>query len=103
MVDEEKFWKIVESQIQLVKEKEREMGGDVDIQIQYSSEMSVLPFSFIIPEHAEYSFKTYHSDGSKIEHAGEPLGIVSEKKGEINFTRDLDDCEKSNMIFHFGD
>ena len=45
-IDEETFWKIVESQLKLVREKEEELGGEVNIEIQYSAEMSALPFLF---------------------------------------------------------
>lgn len=90
IIDEERFWEIVESQSKLLREKERELGGEANIEIQYSTEMSVLPFLFFVPEHAEYFFKMYHSDGSEIDHACEPLGIVSERKSGINLMRDLD-------------
>ncbi len=88
-INEELFWKIAESQLKIVREKERELGGDVNIEIQYSTEMSVLPFLFFAPEYAEYSFKTYRSDGSEINHAWESLGTVSERRSGINLIHSL--------------
>jgi hypothetical protein len=89
-IDEEKFWKIAESQLKLVREKETELGGELNIEIQYSTEMSVLPFLFFVPEHAVYSFKTYHSDGSEVNHVWEPLGTISERRNGVSLIHKLD-------------
>lgn len=96
IIDDEHFWKIAESQMQLVKEKEKELGGSVDIvQINYSTQMSVLPFLFFAPEEATYAFKVYRSDGSEILTKGDNLGVVWEKKNGIAIVRDLDHVERS--------
>jgi hypothetical protein len=94
-VNDAHFWSIVESQIQLIRDKEKELGGSLDVpEIHYSTEMSVLPFIFFVPENAKYSLKRYTSDGSEIKTEMEPLGIVWEKKSGNNFVRDLDPDEK---------
>ena len=98
IIDEKLFWKIAESKLQLVREKEKELGGEIDIsEIHYSTRMSVLPFLFFIPQCAEYSFKAYYSDGSEIPIEGEGLmGVVWERKDGINFIRDLDHNERAD-------
>jgi hypothetical protein len=51
MIDETEFWNIVNSQIQLVKKEEKELGGALDFasEIRYSTKMSKLPFLFFAP------------------------------------------------------
>jgi hypothetical protein len=91
IINEEQFWKIAESQVQLIREKEKELGSDMDIEgIQYSTNMSILPFPFFAPEFADYNFKAYRPDGSEVLTQGEgAIGVVWEKKNGINFIREL--------------
>jgi hypothetical protein len=70
IIDERQFWDIVEFCIELTKGKEKELGGKLEVEIPYSTEMSALPFLFFAPEKAEYSFKAYRSDGSEIRTEG---------------------------------
>jgi hypothetical protein len=94
-INDAHFWNIAESQTQLIREKEKDLGGSLDVpEIHYSTEMSVLPFIFFVPKNAKYSFKRYRSDGSEIETKMEPLGIVWEKKSGNDLMRDLDPDEK---------
>ena len=80
-----------------IREKEKELGGYLDIggEINYSTEMSELPFLFFAPQNAEYSFKKYRSDGYEIRSEGGLLGVVWEKKNGINFIRDLNPNERN--------
>ena len=97
IINETQFWNIAKSQIQLIREKEKQLGGCLDIasEIYYSTKMSALPFLFFAPDKAEYSFKGYRSDGSEIQTEGGLLGVVWEKKNGINFMRDIDSEEKN--------
>jgi hypothetical protein len=89
IINEEQFWKIAESQVQLIREKEKELGSEVDIEgIHYSTNMSILPFPFFAPEFADYNFKAYRPDGSEVLIQG-AIGVVWEKKNGINFIREL--------------
>ena len=97
IINEEQFWKIVESQILLVREKERELGGEVDIEgIHYSTNMSALPFLFFVPDFAGFDFKAYRPDGPEVPIRGEgAVGVVWERKNGINFIRDLNYEERA--------
>jgi hypothetical protein len=95
------FRKIAESEIKLLKEKERTQGGALDIsEVRYSNEMDVLPFLFFLPvtvdptQKAYYVFKRYASDGK--ENAVMPVGIVSERDEHgSEITRALNEDEKN--------
>jgi hypothetical protein len=75
------FTKIAESEIKLLKEKERTQGGALDIsEVRYSNEMSVLPFLFFLPltepsQEVYYAFKRYDQDGKEVD--VRPVGIAS--------------------------
>jgi hypothetical protein len=93
------FRKIAESEIKLLKEKERTQGGALDIsEVRYSNEMSVLPFLFFLPfnepnQKAYYNFKRYASDGKEI--AVMPVGMVSERdEYGSEITRALNEDER---------
>jgi hypothetical protein len=90
---DEYFWKVAEFCIQLIKEKESELGGDLDVEIPHPTGFSSLPFLFFFPEKAEYSFKAYHSDGSEVPLQSELSGVVWQRKDGINLMRDLDSIE----------
>jgi hypothetical protein len=84
------------SQLQLVREKEKELGGVLDVsEIHYTTMMSVLPFLFFVPDGAKYFFRAYYLDGSEVPTEGRLLGAVWERKNGINLIRDLDTNEKS--------
>jgi hypothetical protein len=97
------FRKIAESEIKLLKEKERTQGGALDIsEVRYSNEMSVLPFLFFLPfteptQKAYYELKKYTSDGKVF--AVRPVGIVSERDEHgSEITRALNKDEKNYSI-----
>ena len=91
------FRNILDCQIQLAKEKEKELGGALDFaaEIDYSTVMSVLPFLFFVSDEAEYSFKAYRCDGSEVESDLRIVGVANERKNGFNFIRDLDSNEKN--------
>jgi hypothetical protein len=77
IIDESQFWSIAQSQIQLVIEKEKELGGYLDLaEIGYSTNLSALPFLFFAPEHCDYAFKKYRSDGSEVNTEGGVSGSL---------------------------
>ncbi|MGB7957149.1 MAG: hypothetical protein WCF23_24505 [Candidatus Nitrosopolaris sp.] len=83
--------------IQLIREKEKELGGNLEVEIPYSTKMSALLFLFFAPGNAEYSFKAYRSDDSEIRTEGTLLGVIWEKKKGINFIRDFDSNESNSI------
>ena len=93
------FRKIAESEIKLLKEKERTL--DIS-EVRYSNEMSVLPFLFFLPfteptQKAYYELKKYTSDGKVF--AVRPVGIVSERDEHgSEITRALNEDEKNYSI-----
>jgi hypothetical protein len=93
IIDEKHFWKVAEFCIQLIKEKESELGGDLDVEIPHPRVISSLPFLFFFSENAEYSFKAYHSDGSEVPLQGELSGVVWHRRDGINLIRDPDSIE----------
>jgi hypothetical protein len=71
------------------------MGGWLDLdQIQYPTEISVLPFIFFKPDGAQLGVQTYSSDGSKIPLNIEFLGLALERIEGYSITRDLISDEK---------
>jgi hypothetical protein len=97
LIDDSRFWKIVESRLRYIKDKEVELGTDLDIsQISYSTEMSHLPFLFFEPNGAEHFFELYNSDGSKIFMTGRLISIVSERTNGVRIIRDLNIKEKQS-------
>jgi hypothetical protein len=77
-IDETEFWKIVDSQIHLAREKEKEVGGALEI--PYSTKMSKLPFLFFEPPESERYFKGYRCDGSELGSDLRLFGVANEGK-----------------------
>jgi hypothetical protein len=96
-IDETEFWKVVDSQIHLAREKEKEVGGALDFasEISYSTKMSKLPFLFFEPPESERYFKGYRCDGSELGSDLRLFGVANERKDGINFIRDLDSDERN--------
>jgi hypothetical protein len=96
-IHETEFWYVVNSQIQVAREKEKELGGSLDFasEIQYSTNMSKLPFLFFAPPECEYCFKVYRCDGSEVGSDVRLFGVANESKDGINFIRDLESEEKN--------
>lgn len=96
-IDETEFWKVVDSQIHLAREKEKEVGGALDFssEIPYSTKMSKLPFLFFEPAESERYFKGYRCDGSELGSDLRLFGVANERKDGINFIRDLDSNERN--------
>jgi hypothetical protein len=78
-IDELNFWKIAEYVLQSCKEQETQLGGPLDVEVKYNTDMSMLPFFFFQPEGAQHIVKAYDLNGKDIEF--EPVYMVHEQKG----------------------
>ena len=96
IVDDDLFRQIVCSQIQVCKEEEAKVGGEVDItHVGYSTNISKLPFLFFIPTKpsgANYLFKLHNPDGMQV--SVMPDGVVYDQKDGKSIVRDLSEDEK---------
>ena len=94
-IDDNRFGYLILSQLQFIKDKENTMGGWVDLnQIQYTTEISVLPFLFFKPDGAELGVQAYSSNGNRIPLNAELLGLAQERRRGYNITRGLNNNEK---------
>lgn len=93
--DELSFWKITDSVLQSCKEQETQLGGPLNVEVQYNTDMSMLPFFFFQPEGSQQLLKAYDMNGTEIEF--EPVCMVYEQKGADMLIRDITEEEKNYL------
>jgi hypothetical protein len=94
--DELGFWKITDSVLQACKDREKQLGWPLDVEVQYSADISMLPFYFFHPEGSHHLLKAYDMNGAEIEF--EPVVAVYEQKGADRLIRDITEEEKNNLM-----
>lgn len=96
LVDEISFWEIAQTVLQSCKERETKLGGPLDVEVQYSTDISMLPFWFIKPEGSQSRLKAYDMNGAEVE--SRPVVAVYERKGADMKIRDITKEEKNDLM-----